>query len=119
MRALFDTLEHHRRQRPVAMGLITLGVALVLGGSLLPAAGHDLLAQLVVGLALVPLSVAIALFLLPAPLWLDDSEERGGPGHGGDDGRGGPSDRPDGGVDWARFEHEFAQYVEQHRAVAA
>ena len=80
----------------------------------LAASGAGLLAQLVGGLALVPLSVAVALCLLPARLWPDSDDGGGGFGRGGDD-HGGP--RPDGdprgGIDWERFEREVWEHIRE------
>ena len=77
-----------------------------------------LLGQLVAGLAVAPLSLALYLCLLPAGPWPDDG---GGPGPGGGDDRPdapGPAGGPDGAVDWNRFERQFRAYVEGHALVA-
>jgi hypothetical protein len=120
MRRLLPVLRRQRRERPAATVLAALGACHLLVGSVLTLEGPGLLGQLLMGLALVPLSLATALFLLPARLWPDDHDEGGGPGRG-DGGLGGPppSGGPDGGVDWAGFEREFREYVEERRAVPA
>lgn len=119
MRALRDTWLRERRRRPAAARLaVVAAVALVAGGAL-AAFGVMLLAQLVVGLALVPLTLATYLRLLPAAPF-DDGRGWGGPGRGGGD-RGGPPPPagPDAGVDWDRFEAQFRAYAEQRERVPA
>ncbi|MGA2926318.1 MAG: hypothetical protein ABSG43_10050, partial [Solirubrobacteraceae bacterium] len=84
-----------------------------LAGAVLAAAGLGVLAQLVGGLALVPLALAIYICLLPPRPWRD---EDGGGDFGGDGPLGGglPPDGPTTVIDWAAFERQFWSYVEQH-----
>jgi hypothetical protein len=100
------------RERPVATGLGGLAVTSLVLSATLAANGLTLLAELIGGLALVPISLAIWLCLLPATGWFDD----------GHDGRGGsppngpspaPAGGPDGAIDWAAFERQFWAHVEQ------
>lgn len=102
------------RERPVATGLGGLAVTSLVLSAALAATRLTLLAEFIGGLALVPVSLAIWLCLLPATGWFDD-----GQGH---DGRGGnppngpspaPAGGPDGAIDWAAFERQFWAHVEQ------
>jgi hypothetical protein len=93
--------------------LALLGIALLSVGGIL-AGGHSiLLAQLVAGLALLPLSLATYFRLLPSSPWSDGRSDGGGPGGGGDDGGGrGPSGGLDAETDWDRFERQFRAYID-------
>ncbi len=97
--------------RSALVGLGMLSVAGVLFGP-----GLILLAQLLAGLALVPLSLAAYLRLLPPSPWSDGPGDGPGPGWGGDDRGGrGPSGGGEGDTDWDRFERQFRAYVEERQ----
>jgi hypothetical protein len=123
MRVLRDTWRQESRERPAAARLALMGVGTLSAGAALAGAGAILLAQLIAGLALLPLSLATYLRLLPPSPWTDGPGD-GGPGGGGH-GRGGsgpsggprPSGGPDADTDWERFERQFRAYVEQREAV--
>jgi hypothetical protein len=71
------------------------------------------------GLALVPLSLAAFLCLIPVG-WEPGGEDGGGPGGGGSDGDGPRSPGgPGADLDWARFEADFWAYVEKEQLVEA
>jgi hypothetical protein len=105
--------------RPMARRLLVIALAGLTGAAALAAAGNPLIAQLIGGLALVPLSVAAYLMLLP--VWSDAGAGDWGPGPSDDDPEGPrPDHHPDGGLDWMAFERDFWAYVERERhAVAA
>jgi hypothetical protein len=118
MRAIWTTW---RRASAAHPSVLVLTVAALLGlstGVLLVLADMALLGQLVAGLAVAPLSMALYLCLLPAGPWPDDADGRG-PGRG-DDGpdAGGPEGPPDVAVDWVRFEREFRAYADAAALVA-
>jgi hypothetical protein len=117
MRVLRDTWRQESRDRPAAARLALIGVGALFAGAALAGGGVVLLAQLVAGLALVPLTLATYLRLLPPPPWTDGRDD-GGPGRGGD-GRGGPrpSGGPDADTDWDSFERQFRDYVERRELV--
>jgi hypothetical protein len=112
MRVFLDACVRNLQQRPAARRLGALTVAGALAAGVLAVVGSGLLAQLVGGLAVVPLSVMAYLMLLP--VWSTGS---GGASWPGDDGPDGPTpqDGPDGGTDWASFESQFWSYVERER----
>jgi hypothetical protein len=120
MRRVRDSWRRARRRRPAATALGVLAIGSIAVGGGLAAAGLVLLAQLVGGLSLVPLSMAAYLCLLPVGWWPGDEGGGGGPGGGGRDG-GGPSSPggPGADLDWARFEAEFWAYVDEHQLVQA
>jgi len=118
MRVLRDTWRRERRERPIAASLAVTGVGGLLAGAALVAGGPVILAQLVAGLALVPLTMATYLRLLPAAPWTDGRND-GGPGWGGDDGGPRFPGGPDSGTDWDRFERQFRDYVEDRELVPA
>ena len=99
------------------LGAITLAGLLVAG--VLAATGCLLLAQLVGGLAIVPLSLMAYLMLLPAWPQGWGGDGWGGDGWRGDDGPDGPFPEggPDGGFDWESFESQFWAHVERERAL--
>jgi hypothetical protein len=101
------------RERPVAAALGGLAVTSLVLSAGLAATGLTLWAQLIGGLALVPITVAIWLCLIPAAGWFDDGHGRGGRGDDPPDGPiPGPAGTPNQGVDWTAFEREFWAYVE-------
>ena len=110
-----------RRESAAHPSVLALTVAALLGlstGGVLVLAGMALLGQLVAGLAVAPLTLAVYLCLLPAGPWPDDG---GGRGPGGGDHHPdapGPAGSPDVAVDWDRFEREFRAYAEAHALVA-
>ncbi len=63
---LADTWRRERRERPGAVRMALIGLGALAVAAALAGGGLALLAQLVAGLSLVPLSVAIYLRLLPA-----------------------------------------------------
>lgn len=85
-------------------------MAAVLAAGVLACAGSGLLAELVGGLALVPLAMMAYLMLLPV-----ESDGWGGGGGRGDERPDGPmpDHGPDGAIDWADFEREFWAHVER------
>jgi hypothetical protein len=117
VRVLGDTIRRESRERPATFRLALLGIAMLSGSAALATGRLALLAQLVAGLAILPLSLAIYLRLLPSSPW-SDGRDGGGPGQGGDD-RGGPG--PSGGrdaeTDWDRFERQFWAYVHERELV--
>jgi hypothetical protein len=119
MRPLRDLWRRERRERPAATWLAVLAVTTVFVAPAIAAVGFGLLALLLAGLAVVPLTLSTALFLLPARLWPDEDEQGdGGPGPGTGGGPW-PSGGPDGPVDWERFERELWEHIEAQRAVRA
>jgi hypothetical protein len=111
MRVLRDTWRRESSERPAAARLALIGIGALVAGAALAGGGLVLLAQLVAGLALVPLSLATYIRLLPArPGW-----GGGGGGHGGP----GPSGGPDADPDWDSFERQFRDYVERRELVPA
>jgi hypothetical protein len=116
MHVFLDALRRTAAERPVAARLGALALAGFAVGAILAAAGMGLLAQLVGGLALVPLSLAIYLCLMPARFWSDGGHDGGW----GDDGGGPPSPGgPSGEVDWESFERQFWTHVEDREPVEA
>ena len=118
MRPLWTTWRRESAAHPSVLVLTAAAVLGLSAGGLLVAAGLALVGQLVAGLAVAPLSLALYLCLLPAGPWSDDGD---GPRPGGGDHRPdapGPAGLPDEAVHWDRFEHEFWAYVEEHALVA-
>jgi hypothetical protein len=118
MRVLRENWRQERRERPVAVRLALVGVGTLSVAGALAGGRLIILAQLVAGLALLPLSLATYLRLLPASPWSDGPGNGGGPGWGGDD-HGGPqpSDGRAGETDWDRFERQFRAYAEERELV--
>ena len=116
-RALLDTWRQERRDRPFAVRLAVLGLAMVAAGAALAGGGVYVLAQLLGGLAVLPLALAAYFRMLPALPWREDGGGNGpggGPGSGPDDPRGsGPDAGPDADLNWERFEREFRAYAER------
>jgi hypothetical protein len=113
MRALRDTCRRETRDRPTVARLALTGVGMLLLGAGLAASVSLLLAELIGGLALLPVSLAVFFRLLPPPPW-SDPDDVGGPGWGGNDSdRPQPSSGPVGDTDWERFERQFRAYVER------
>jgi hypothetical protein len=116
----FWTIWRHQSQKHPSVLVLTLvallGVAL---GPVLIAAGMSLIGQLVAGVAIAPLTLALYLCLvLPVGPWGD---EDGGRGPGRDDGPPGepdPPGEPAAGVDWERFEREFWADADERVPVA-
>ena len=119
MRVLHDTWRRESSERPAAARLALIGIGALVAGVALAGGGLVLLAQLVAGLALVPLSLATYIRLLPARPWTDGRDD-GGPGWGGG-GHDGPrpSGGPDADPDWDNFERQFRDYVERRELVPA
>jgi hypothetical protein len=101
-----------RRQRPVAYGLARIGVAALAVSAALATMHLGVIAELVGGLALLPVSLAAFLRLLPPPPWTD--EETDGRGHGQESDGGGPWPPDDPALEfhWDRFERHFRAFVE-------
>jgi hypothetical protein len=117
MRVFRDTWRRERQDRPAAARLTIFGMSALLAGAALAGGGVVLLAQLVAGLALVPLTVATYLRLLPPSPW-NDGRGGGGPGRGGDGPGGvGPTGGPD--ANWESFERQFREYAERREMVPA
>jgi hypothetical protein len=117
MRVLRDTWRRESRERPVAIRLAMIGIGTLSAAGVLAGGRLSLLAQLVGGVALLPLSLAIYLRMLPSSPWSDGRDDGDGPGGGGYD-HGGP--RPSGGhdgSDWECFERQFRAYVEERDLV--
>ena len=114
-RGFLDTWRQERRERPLAVRLALIGLAMVAAAAALAGGGAYVLAQLVGGLAVLPLAVATYLRMLPSPPWSDDdSSDGGGNGRGPDDPRGaGPDDGPQADLNWERVEREFRAYAER------
>jgi hypothetical protein len=118
MRPLLTTWRRESAAHPSVLVLTAAAVLGLSAGGLLVAAGLALVGQLVAGLAVAPLSLALYLCLLPAGPWPDDGGGRG-PGSGDHHPDApGPVGLPDQAVDWERFEREFWAYVEEHALVA-
>jgi hypothetical protein len=117
MTALWTTW---RRESAEHRSVFVLTLAALLGlslGSLLFVAGMTLLGQLVAGLAVPSLMLALYLCLLPVGPWPEDPGDSG-PGRR-DDGPDvpEPGGRPEEVLDWDRFEREFRAYVDEHALV--
>jgi hypothetical protein len=119
MRLLRDTWRRERRERPVAVRLALIGAGMLATAGALAGGRLSLLAQLAAGLALLPLTLAIYLRLLPSSPWSDGRGGGGGPGRGGDDGVGPGPSGPRAEADWDRFERQFRAYVEECEFVQA
>src|SRR3954452_16890862 len=121
MRVLRDTWRRESSERPAAARLALIGIGALVAGAALAGGGLVLLAQLIAGLALVPLSLATYIRLLPARPWTDGRDDGhpgwggGGGGHGGP----GPSGDPDADPDWDSFERQFRDHVERRELVPA
>ena len=106
-----------RAQRPAAFRVAAAGGIMLLLSAGLAAIQLDLLAGLLAGLAVLPLSVAVYLRLLLAPPWTDaaDGDSRGPARGRGDDGvpRCPSGLSPD--FDWDRFEQQFRAYVARRK----
>jgi hypothetical protein len=118
MQVFRDTWRRERRERPLAARSALVGVGTLTAAAVLAGGSLYLIAELVAGLALVPLALATYLRMLPSSPWTDGRGDGGGPGRGGDDDPGpGPSGDPDAHVDWDRFEREFRAYAEERQLV--
>jgi hypothetical protein len=89
-----------------------VGVAALALSAGLVAMHLGVMAQLVGGLSLLPLSLAAFLCLLPPPPWTDEGTD--GRGYGGHTDGGGPwsPDEPAWQFDWDEFERQFRAFVE-------
>jgi hypothetical protein len=114
MFSILESWRHVRRDRPAVAMLVVTGAGAIAVAAVLAVSGAGLLAELVGGLALVPLSLAAALCLLPARLW-PDPDDGGGGGDDGDD-RPRPSGGPNGAVDWERFESDVWEHIREREA---
>jgi len=100
-----------RRARPAAGRLTLLGAAALGVSGALAAAHLGLIAQLVGGLALLPLTLAAFLRLLPPPPWTDGQTGGSDDWLGGNGDRPRPPDKPTFDFDWDSFERQFRAYV--------
>jgi hypothetical protein len=88
-----------RRQHPVAYRVALIGIAAVVLSGALVAMHLSVMAQLVGGLAVLPLSLAAFLRLLPPPPWTDEGTD--GWRHGQESDSGGP---------WPRMSQRWSSY---------
>ncbi len=99
-----------RTERPLALSLALIAGAMLALGAGLAATSSVLLGQLIAGIALLPLFVALYLHLLPAAPWTLAEDEPATEDHD-------PA-LPSGGtaaeVDWDRFERQFRAYAANH-----
>lgn len=110
MRASWTTWRRQSRQHPSVLVLTLVGLLGLGLGPLLTAAGIALVGQLVAGVAVAPLALALYLCLLTD-----------GPRPDDDDGDERPPDtpgEPGGGAEWERFEREFWVHVDRRLPVA-
>ena len=115
MRAFWTTWQRQSRRHPSVLVLTLVGLLGLGLGPLLLAAGMALVGQLVAGVAVAPLALALYLCLLTGGSWHDDDDD----GDGGDGER--PPDtpgEPGGGPEWERFEREFWAHVDRQLPVA-
>jgi hypothetical protein len=118
MRSLWTTWRRESRRHPSVLVLTVTGLSGFALGAVLIAAGAALLGQLVAGLGVAPLALALYLCLLPAGPWLEDD---GGGGRGPGDGPPAPPaprDGPGADAHWERFEREFWAHVDERVPVA-
>lgn len=113
MRVLRETWRRDSRERPAVARLVLIAVGTFSVGVVLAGSGLALLGELIGGLALVPLSLAVFLRLLPPPPWTDADDCRGPGSRGDDHARPGTIDGPRAETDWDSFEHQFRAYVEK------
>ena len=111
-RRLRSVWRRERRQRPAAYRLALVGLAALGLSAALVAIHLGLIAQLVGGLALLPLSLAAFLRLLPPPPWTDEGTDGRGHGQQIDSGGPWPPDEPALEFDWDNFERQFRAFVE-------
>jgi hypothetical protein len=111
-RRLRSVWRRERRQRPVAYRLALIGFAALGLSAALVAIDLGVIAEFVGGLAVLPLSLAAFLRLLPPPPWTD--EGTGGWRHGPETNSGGPwpPDKSTPEFDWASFEQQFRAFAE-------
>jgi hypothetical protein len=114
--AAWTTWLQQSRRHPSVLVLTLAGLLALAAAPALVLAGAGLVAQLVAGLAVPPLALALYLCLLP--LDPSDEDDRGDGGTGVPGGGGPDRPSPAGGVDWERFERAFWAEVE-HRRVRA
>jgi hypothetical protein len=116
MRTFWTTWQRETRKHPSVRVLTFAGLSGFALGPALVAAGMPLLGQLVAGLAVAPLALALYLCLLPVAPWLDDDGRGRGPGDAQPEPpepRGGPASD----VDWERFEREFWSHAAERELV--
>jgi hypothetical protein len=113
MRAFWTTWQRQSGRHPSVLVLTLVGLLGLGLGPLLVAAGMALVGQLVAGIAVAPLALALYLCLLTDGSWPDDDD-------GGDGGERPPDTpgEPGGGSEWERFEREFWAHVDRHLPVA-
>lgn len=103
--------QRERLQRPLAYRLALIGIGTLALSAALVAMHLGVLAQLVGGLALLPLSLAAFLRLLPPPPWNDDGTDGREPWDETDSGGPWPPDEPAVEFDWDQFERQFRAFV--------
>jgi hypothetical protein len=114
-RGVLGVWRRERRDRPMAYRLVLLGLGALAASAVLVAMHLGVIAELVGGLAILPLSLATFLRLLPPPPWTDDGSDGGGHGQGADSGRW-PPDGPQMEFDWEQFERQFNAFVNDRAA---
>jgi hypothetical protein len=95
----------------VAYRVALVGIAAVALSAGLVAIHLGLIAEFVGGMAILPLSLAAFLRLLPPPPWTDEGPDGWWPGHDSDSGGPWPPDGPV--FVWETFEREFRAFVEE------
>jgi hypothetical protein len=98
-------------QHPVAYRVALIGIAAVVLSGALVALHLSVMAQLVGGLAVLPLSLAAFLRFLPPPPWTDEGTD-GWHGQESDSGGPWPPDEPALEFAWDSFERAFRAFVE-------
>jgi hypothetical protein len=104
-----------RRDRPVAYRLALIGIGTLTGSAVLVAMHLGVIAEFVGGLAVLPLSLATFLRLLPPPPWTDERTDGRGHGQGADSGPW-PPDGSGMELDWEKFERQFNAFVQDRSA---
>jgi hypothetical protein len=110
MRAFLANWRTQSREHPSVRVLTLAGLLGFVLGAILIAADMALVGELVAGVAVAPLTLALYLCLLPAGPWPDDDGGGGSPP--------GTPKQPNGGSDWEHFEREFWDYVDRRVPVA-
>jgi hypothetical protein len=110
MRSFFANWRTQSREHPSVRVLTVAGLLGFAVGAILVAADMALVGELVAGLAVAPLTLALYLCLLPAGPWPDDDGDGGSPPN--------TPNEPDGGPDWEDFERQFWDHVDRRVPVA-
>jgi hypothetical protein len=115
MRGFWATWRQESRRHPSVRVLTLAGLLGFLLAAILMAGQMPLLGELVAGLAVAPLVLALYICLLNTGTWQEGGSDDDG-GGGGETTPDPPRD-PDGGATWERFESEFWAYVDERVAV--